>query len=330
MSDVIVTPVNTGAPRPVVTDTLAALKARISAAESSPAPIPANGTAPTDASPEQAQTIIPTPEAKAPEVDKVDGVQKFRDKDGQVSEDKLLKSNEHLEKAIAEKEKLLSMSREERQAHLLKQNKELNKKFTQMSQEVAKDRPTAPAQPFDGVVPDEISPETKRILLDRIEKGEVLEVMAQLAKGYGSLAAGQRMAKLDRFEAELAETNAAKQLDGLVEKGHTWIVTDGLGRFDSVFQEHPELRQLKDPYRAALGYMDDLPTNGTAPVPAQHRGTPILGGSSAVPPPRSAPLTSPEQEMDQLSANLKVMLQRGNRAEATKIQAQMDKLQRGY
>lgn len=330
MSDATVTPVVEGNFRPQPVDTLAAIKARVEQAEA------INPPETRDAIPEP---VTPPPvqvqETDPVSTEKPDHLQKFRDKDGQVSEEKLLKSNEHLEKGIAEKQKLLEMSKEDRQALLIKQNKELNKKFTQMSQEIAKDKPVVPTSPFAGVIPDELTPEVKQELLGRLEKGEVIEVMAQVSKAYGHMAAdqkvNQRMSKWEKLEAEMADTQSMKQLDSLVDKGHTWIVTEGMGRFESVFQEHPEIRNLKDPYRAALGYMDDLPTNGSASPRAQGRSsTPILGAGGAVPPPHSGPTVSTEQEMEKLSANLRVALQRNNKAEISKIQTQMDKLERGY
>lgn len=336
MSETQVTPVVEGNFRPQPTDTLAAIQARVAKAEAINPPetrdvIPEPSAPP----PAQLQESAPVVGPKAPETEKADPLQKFRDKDGQVSEDKLLKSNEHLEKGIQEKQKLLEMPKEERIALLSQRNKELNKKFTQMSQEVAKDKPVVPASPFAGVIPDEMTPEIKQELLARLEKGEVIEVMAQVAKAYGHMAAdktvNQRMQKWEKVESEMAETASAKQIDSLVDKGHTWILTEGMGRFEAVFQEHPEIRNLKDPFRAAIGYMDDLPINGSASSHAQvKKSTPILGGSGAVPPPSSGPAMSAETEMQTLSANLRVAIQRGNRAEMTKIQAQMDKLERGY
>ena len=332
MSDATVTPVVEGSFRPQPTDTLATIKARVEAAEA--------------INPPDTREVIPEPIAPPPnqvqesappsvEADKADSLQKFRDKDGQVSEDKLLKSNEHLEKGIAEKEKLLAMSKDERVALLAQRNKELNKKFTQAAMEVAKDKPQAVPSPFEGVIPDELTPDIKKNLLERLEKGEVIEVMAQVAKAYGHMAAdqkvSQRMQKWEKAESEMAEKESGKQIDSLVDKGHTWILTEGMGRFEAVFQEHPEIRNLKDPFRAAIGYMDDLPINGSASSAAHGRkSTPILGANGAVPPPSSGPSSSPELEMQALSASLRIALQRGNRAEMSKIQAQMDKLERGY
>lgn len=321
----IVTPVSTiqgnnASEKPA--DSLAALKARVAAVEVVNPPdtreVVPEVTAP---SPVQVQAPAIPPEAKAPEANKVDSVQQFRDKDGKVSLEKIEKANEHLR-----------MSTEQRQAFLLKQNKELQKKFTEVSQEVSRAKQNVPPPPVGAVDLGQLTPETKQQLMADIEKdpvGTIFRIAQASAAQQRDIGMNQLKSELEPILSSHRELAQAKELDELANKGHEWIYTEGLGRFERVFQEHPELRGLKNPYRAALGYMDDIPVNGTAPASAQG-GLPTLMGGHAVPPPSSVPPSSPEQEMEKLSVKLKLALARNDKAGAAQIMAQQDKLVRGY
>ena len=326
VSPVIVSPVSPipGNNTPGQPDTLAALKARVTAEEVKNPPdtrtVVPEVTAP---SPVQVQAPVTPPEAKATEGNKTDSLQQFRDKDGNVSLDKIEKANEHLR-----------MSTEERQAFLLKQNKELQKKFTQVSQELkqGQNKVQEQAPPVGAVDFSQLTPETRQQLMAELEKdpvGAIFRVAQAAAMQQRDIGVSQVRAEIEPIRSSFQEKHQASQLDELANNGHTWILTEGLGRFEKVFQENPELLRAKNPYRAALGYMDDIPANRTAPASAQG-GLPTLIGGHAVPPPSSVPPPSPEQEMQKLSEKLRLALAHHDKAGAKQIAAQMDKLERGY
>ncbi len=228
------------------------------------------------------------------------------DKDGQVSEDKILKANESLEKATKDKEARLE--------ELLKRNKELRRKFGDVGQTVK--------QVEASQSPDEVY----RKEMEQLEKNPVQYIRGSVQSEIQAL-----RAEIQSMKAETVETGQARELDALVEQGHSWIQDEGLKRFEDVFQERPYLLQSRTPYRDAVRFMTDLPSNGAAAVPAQNgRSLPILGGGHAAPPPSQEPPASTEMRMEEMSKKLESALRHGDRAAASRLMRDMDKLERGY
>ena len=228
------------------------------------------------------------------------------DKDGQVSEEKILKANESLEKATKDKEARLE--------ELLKRNKELRRKFGDVGQTVKQ------------VEASQSPEEAYRKEMEQLEKNPVQYIRGSVQSELQAL-----RAEIQSMKAETVETGQAKELDALVEQGHSWIQDEGLKRFEEVFQERPYLLQSRTPYRDAVRFMSELPSNGAAAVPAQNgRSLPILGGGHAAPPPSQEPPASTEMRMEEMSKKLESALRHGDKAVASRLMRDMDKLERGY
>lgn len=333
MHEVTVTPVVPGNTGNIgTTDTLADVKARLQAAEAQPPEARDASLTPPAPSTVQAQAADTPSPGKPEDANNADDLRKFRNPDGSVGLDKIEKSNEHLRKRIEENEKVLSMSPEDRQAHLLRQQRELRKKFDQTNQAVSQEKSKLNDLMNQLGNPDEITPELERSLLEEMDKSPV-KAVARLAKAYAQRDSDPRLIRMmqewEMEKAARAEKAQVQDLDDLSTR-HQWIRTEGLGRFEAVFQRHPELLSLPNPYRAALGYMDDLPAQAQAPASAQGGRTPILSGGAAVPPPSSVPPTSPEQEMQELSRRAMNALKHGDKAAAAELMKKMDRLERGY
>jgi hypothetical protein len=306
-------------------DTLEALNARIKAAEANPGDGKAHRMAsdtvtstvqePTPTTPaEGSQPTVVTP----PPVPKKEGLDQFKDKDGNVDDGKIRKANEHLERGLREREELL------------RKNKELLSKFTKTSQELAETKKAVespPPQPPPAPAGLESDEEFLRRVAELEDKPlalrELIDMRVQALIGpiHGQLQNAAQEADMRSKAAELQE---------LVNAGHSWIIKDGavdLSRFEETFKERPWLLQSRTPYLDALRFMDV--SSGMASAPAQG-GTPILGGGSAVPPPSSAPAVTPEQKMKELSQQYRLLLSRGQIQDANKIMQEMDKLNRGY
>lgn len=292
---------------------LASIAARVKAEEAKMTSSQLDPMAVTAATPGPQQIVPPMQDDKAPPSKMDDVPLKFRGKDGQVSEDKILKANEHLEKAIPEKE--------ERLKELLRRHKDLEQKFTRTSQEVRrveKEVPIdqAPAQPV----------EFRKKFLEDLEKDPVSAI--ERLVDVKSQAIRER---LEQSELKTRALEQAEELDSLVRNGNEWIYTEGLGRFEQVFQERPYLRNSPTPYLDAVRFMEPQSPKGAANGSAQPiRTTPILGAGSATPPPSSEPPESKEQAMQKLSEKWKLAAQHGDKKTMSQIMVAMDKLERGY
>lgn len=298
--------------QPSSREQLSAVKARITAHEANPNNFLPEPMAVTAATPEQMRETPVVPQEK-PVSSTTDGIpQKLRDKDGQVSEEKILKANEHLEKAIPNKEARIQ--------ELLKKHKELEKKFTQTSQEARKLENTIPTEP-----PPPQKVDFNKQFLDDLASDPVGAIDRRLEM------------KLQRIENEIRqsklETSAFKQADelnSLVEAGNDWIINEGLGRFEKVFEERPYLRQSPTPYLDAARFMDPSSNNAASGNAQPGRGTPILASGSAALPPSSDPSMSTERAKQDISDRLRKALQHGDKKEAAKLISELDKLERGY
>ena len=294
----------TPAPAGPVRDTPEALAARLKAAEANPEVAKAHQTVNGNVSSEAQTQVPPTPPKPdtPPAEVKKDGLQQFKDKEGNVDAEKIRKSNEHLERGLRDKEELL------------KRNKELLSKFTKTSQEAAKVKKelgaTAPIP--EGGQGDDI--DDKRFL-ERLGAAQedpkllrkvIREEAAQLPQVREAVSFMEET-KRERFEASMGQ-----QLNELVQAGHTWIAKEGLGRFNEVFDREPWLLQSRTPYLNAMKFME-IPQE-SAPAPAQgSQPVPVLGGGNAIPPPSSAPTATTEQKMKDLSSQFHTAVRRGDR-----------------
>ena len=263
---------------------------------------------PVVANQENAPKVVQTPVVPEKPADQV--VEKkevpvqFMNKDGKLDENKIQKSNENLEKAILS-----------RQEQLLKLNKELNKKFTQTSQEVSDVKkqvePVVEQAPLD----------TKKKFLEDLEKDThdtLVKLIDERIKPVRS--------EISNVKAKEVEMIQARELDELVSSGNDWILSEGLGRFEAVFNAKPFLRQSETPYKDALRFIDVPSKSGQTPSDAQIGATtPIIGDRRAVPPPSSNQTVSIGQSMENLSQELRAALKCGDRKLAQEIGKKMER-----
>lgn len=316
---------NPSPPADAPRDTMEALAARLKAAEANPslakAHTTADGTVPSEAQ-KQPQTTPPAEEKTPPPAANKDGLQQFKDKDGNVDQTKIEKANEHLERGIKERD------------DLLKRNKDLLSKFTKTSQELAKTNKELQGQGANITMPEGGHGDNlDEVFLKRVSKLEenplvLRDLIREEARALLAKENGEMRSVLDGLQRESLYATRAAELDELVKAGNTWIVTEGLGRFEKVFEEKPYLLQSQTPYMDALRFMDA--TSGAAPAPAQGGApTPILGAGSAVPPPSSAPTATKKQKMAELGKQFREALQWSDRQGAAKIMDEMDRLEQG-
>lgn len=312
-------------PSRIVSDPVAAAKAQLEAFEKQSAgqfPEVPQRTEPNAAPTVQAKPEVNPPPVTAPDAKKTDGLQQFRNKDGEVDPSLIEKANQHLEKGI--------QSKEERIKSLLGKNKELMQKFTKTSQE-AKQAEAKPPEPVQPIRLDNLTPELKQKFAEKLQADPVAAILeiGQLAarNEVTPLASEWQNTKQDRIDRRMAE-----ELDSLVDQGHSWIQTEGLERFEKVFQQKPYLRQSETPYSDALRFMDVPQGNGTQPGQAQPGPkTPILGSNTGVPPSSFQAPVSTEQSMNNLSTQITLALQRGDRKSAMEYQKQLDEVtQKAY
>ena len=274
--------------------------------------------APVDIAPVQAPAPT-TPQPKAEEI-KPESVQKFKDSDGKLDLAKIEKSNEHLQRGI-----------ESREEKLLKLNRELQKKFTATSQELAaKSNVTPEAEPI------EFTDEGKRKIIadmgldpNDATSQKLIDSVVKIARTVARRETEPFVKDVRHITEVTQETRSLKELDDLVKEGNDWIISEGNTRFDKVLEERPYLRQSKTPYRDALRFME-LPRPDNQPTQARVGAqTPILGASQTVPPPSTLPPSTPEQDIESLSLSLRSAMSEKNFQKAKEIEAQMDRVYRG-
>lgn len=290
--------------------TQAELEARVKSFES-PEPQPEVMTPPTEAQ-VPAETPPPAPPAEAT---KVDSLQQFKDKEGNVSEEKILKANEHLKKGI-----------KERTEKLLAENKALREKFRQAGVQVNSSEKKSFELPIDDLPKTALPPDLKNKILEGLEKDPV-ETILSLVNGVSQQAIAPVIKDTEAMKRDHEQGKTMRELDDLISEGHDWIATEGLGRFDAVFRENPWILNSPNPYKAAVRFMDPPERQPTqAQVGAK---TPILGANRAVPPPSQVPPVSPEQESANLSIALRTALREKDWAKAAEIEKQMDTMFKG-
>lgn len=296
-----------------VQDSREALEARIKAAEANPQVSKTHqvvgGTVASEA---QAQPETSPEPSKTPAVDgKKDSLQQFKGKDGQVDISKIEKANEHLKQGIKDsKEKLLE------------ENKKLLSEYTKTRQELSAVGKMAPPTPG---APDE----SERVFLEKLAKaGDDPKILRQLIREEALEIVRPLQNEWEQGKQDRVASRLTDELVELAESGESWIITEGTGRFNDAFKARPWLLQSPTPYKDALKFIDA--PRGPAPAPAQSgQAIPILGAGSAVPPPSSAPPATTEQRMTVLSAQFREALKWGDQASATKLMAEMSRLNNG-
>lgn len=301
-------------------DSVEALAARLKQAELNPDAAKAHVVGGKAASEVQAQTQTKPPEAMTPPPDGTkEGLPQTTDK-GEVSLSEIQKRNEHLEKGIKEKEELL------------KRNKELLAKFHQTSQEASKTGKQLGAVQSvpEGGQGQEI--DDKRFL-DALAKSNedplvLKKLFSEMAEAAAERKFGPALSEWQKAKQDDVWSGYGEELVALAKAGNTWIATEGLERFERVFQEKPFLLKSPTPYMDAMRFID-API-GPAAVPAQNgKPAPILGGGSAVPPPSSAPAATTEQKMADLSIKFREAARWNDRKVMSEIMEQMNRLERG-
>lgn len=285
-------------------------------AEPTPPPAPEPIATPPAADPLQAPA---TPPATPAEATTVEVPQQFKDKEGKLDEDKIQKSNEHLRKGIEDREAKLK---------LLQSNKELREKFRKAGATLNQEKSKAEAEtPFAELLKNgKLTPEIKQKLAEEIEK-DPIEGMIAINRLIARQETEPYRGAIQSIVEEKAETSELKELDGLVEDGHDWIIGEGLGRFEQAFKDRPWLLQSKTPYRDALRFIN---VPGQQPTVAQvGPKTPILGASRAVPPPSPVPTVTPDQQLEQMSQALKAAIRNKDFKAIGELEAKMDAAYKG-
>lgn len=282
------------------------------------------GTVTTAETPKQ--TVEPatqTPELKPPVVDKVDVPPQFKDKEGNADLAKIEKSSEHLLK-----------KNEEVKAALAKY-KELQKGFTQGTQELKKvekiqapEAPTAQPEPErvlpTAPAPSRYTPEARQRIAEDLEK-DPIEAVARITEAtIRRVLEEQRLAS----EGEKLEENRLKDLDTVIQKeGNDWMHTDeGISKVNRIFKEKPYLWQSPTPYQDALRFIDDVQAKGPNTNNVRVGNTPILGGGNFVPPSSPPPTASAEQEFETLSKQFDAALKVRDDKAMYALKQKMDEL----
>lgn len=264
-----------------------------------------------------AQMPVAVPPTLQPTVDetKQPNAQKFKDPDGSLNLDKIEKSNEHLQRGIE--------SRAEKLEKLLKLNRELQQKFTQKGQELS-----TKSKELPDVEALEFTEEGKKKIIDDLDK-DLVGTIVKIARTAAKREAEPFIQDISSLKEKARESRELTELDDLVKDGNGWIIEEGLTRFESVFKERPYLRQSNTPFRDALRFME-LPSRDSQPTQARVGAqTPILGAFQTVPPPNALPPSTPEREIENLSAELRKAIARKDFKRADEIQAQQDRVYKG-
>lgn len=310
-------------------DNVDALKARISEAEKSPETGKAHqtmggGSAESEA-PKETQSTPPadkTPPQDVKPKEGKDGLQQFKDEKGKVDEAKIAKSNEHLEKGIRER------------TEELRRNKELLSKFTKVSQALKQsDRDLTALKETPKEAPPAAQPaDDEKAFLERLAKaGDDPRVLRELIRAEARSALNSETGDMRSFIEQERYTRSVDQrtreLESLIRQGNSWIVDEGLGRFNEIFDQKPYLLQSPTPFTDALRFIEAPGGGPTPPAPAA-ASTPVLGGGTATPPPTSEPTATVERKMETLSAEFRNALKYGDKAKAEELMKKMDALER--
>lgn len=179
--------------------------------------------------------------------------------------------------------------------------------------------------------PEILSPESKQRFASDVEKDPV-DAIVRLVESITDHRIKPIQSKFEATEAQNLEASRIQNLETLVKEGHEWLKTpDGIRKMESALSENPELWRTKDPYRAALGFISDIPSKAGQRGQAQSTGlTPILGAAGAMPPTVSAPAVSKMAKLETLQVEVMQAQSRGQWDKAKQLLDQMGELERGY
>ena len=300
--------------------TLEQLKADVAAFEANPvdpgAPDVATPPVVSAAAPETPteKAVLPEPEKTPPAEEHAKPVQQPK---------------ETAEKAVSEPPKAAEPVKDWKAAYEGLQ-RSYNKRFVDEKAKAAEVKPQAPAPVQDETL-GELTPELRK-RLDADSEKDVWGTLDKLITTRISQAVTPVRSKLDAAEFEKLEAAKLAGLDRLANEGHEWLKTeDGLRKMEAALTENPELWKTKDPYRAALGFIPDIPSKAGQRGPAQSTGlTPMLGAGGAMPPTVSAPAVSKLAKLESLNKEVGLAQSRGQWDKASQLIKQMEEIDRGY
>lgn len=179
--------------------------------------------------------------------------------------------------------------------------------------------------------PGVLTPESRKQFASDVDKDPVYGI-EKLVVSIIQREIGPIKSKVDATEAEKIEASRIANLERLVSEGHDWLKTpDGIRKMEAALSANPELWKTRDPYRAAMGFIPDIPSKAGQRGSAQSTGlTPILGASGAMPPAVSTPAVSKAEKLEGLMKEVQLLQSRGNWPEANKKLAEMDAIDRGW
>lgn len=203
-----------------------------------------------------------------------------------------------------------------------------NKTFVERKAE-PQDKPQAPTPSVNAV--DDLTPEIEQRIIADLEKNPA-KTLISLIREISRSEVNPIRSRLEADDFQKQEAAKLAGLDRLASEGHEWLKTaDGLRKMEAVLTDNPELWKTKDPYRAALGFIPDIPSKAGQRGPAQSTGlTPILGASGALPPTVSTPAVSKMAKLETMQAEVTLAQSRGQWEKAGKLLAEMDQIERGY
>jgi len=206
-----------------------------------------------------------------------------------------------------------------------------NKTFIEKKAEPKEEEKASPVQPSLEESLEDITPEFRNQIIADLDK----DLVGTLIKLNRAIARKEVMPVRSRLEAADFERQEAAKLSGLdrlAEEGHEWLKTeDGLRKMEAALNENPELWKSKDPYRAALGFIPDIPSKAGQRGHAQAMGlTPILGAGAAMPTVVSAPAVSKMAKLETLQSEVNLAQSRGQWDKAKQLLVQMDEIEKGY
>ena len=206
--------------------------------------------------------------------------------------------------------------------------KGLQRKIDQLQKEIASKE--TPKPPLEDEI-ENLTPEFKQKLVADLEK-DVPETLIKLIRAVTRKELNPVRSKVEASEHERLQTAQLNGLDRLVGEGHEWLKTpDGLAKMEAALDENPELWKTKDPYRAALGFISDIPSKAQQPSRAQTTGlTPMLGAGGVVPTAVSTPAASKVDTLISMQAQVELFQSRGQMDKANQLLKEMEAIERGY
>lgn len=301
--------------------TLAQVQAEVAAFEANPvdpgtpdASTPSAGNAPAAVTPQE-KAAIPEPGQTPPEKEKAADQQ----------------PKDAAEKAATETPKAAEPAKDtDWKAAYEGLQRKFNKAFVEKKAEPQAAEAPKVAGPIFSPGLGDLSPEAEQRFLSDLEKAPA-KALVSLIREISRDEINPIRSKVEAADFEKQEVAKLAGLDRLASEGHEWLKTqDGLRKMETALTENPELWNTRDPYRAALGFISDIPSKAGQRGQAQAVGlTPILGSGSALPTTASVPAVSKVEKLQGLVSEIEKSLARGNVKRAQELQAQADELDRG-